>query len=182
MTGTMQETGVAPSLNDGGAAKQLRVCFVCTGNTCRSPMAQAVANALARETVNALPEAVRASAVPPVAAFSAGLYACDGEPIAANAVKALERAGVEPSPNADYHKHTAHTLTAEEVDRYDLLVGLGGGHVMELMMRYPAAAQRIVGMPQSISDPWGGDLDVYTACLEEITRGVRELLFSGETV
>ena len=82
----------------------------------------------------------------------------------------------------DYRCHTAHMLTAEEIEGYDLLVGLGGSHVMELLMRYPQAAQKIVGMPRSISDPWGGDLDVYVACLDEITRGVEELLFSGRTV
>ena len=137
---------------------------------------------MARKMIGELPEAVRESAVPQVLAYSAGLYACEGDPIADNAVKALELAGVEAVPDMDYRCHTAHTLTAEEIEDYDLLVGLSGSHVMELLMRYPQAAQKIVGMPRSICDPYGGDLDVYAACLGEITRGVEALLFSGRTV
>ena len=49
-------------------AQPRRVCFVCTGNTCRSPMAAAVANAMARKMIGELPEAVRESAVPQVLA------------------------------------------------------------------------------------------------------------------
>lgn len=178
ITETVQEKRLASE----SEAQPRRVCFVCTGNTCRSPMAAAVANAMARKMIGELPEMVRESAVPQVLAYSAGLYACDGEPIATNAVKALELAGVESVPDMDYRCHTAHTLTAEEIEGYDLLVGLNGSHVMELLMRYPQAAQKIVGMPRSISDPYGGDLDVYAACLDEITRGVVELLFSGRTL
>ena len=178
ITETVRETRFASE----SVAEPRRICFVCTGNTCRSPMAAAVANAMASKMIGALPEAVRDSAVPQVLAYSAGLYASNGEPIAANAVKALELAGVEPTSDTDYHNHTAHTLTTEEIEGYDLLVGLGGSHVMELLMRYPQAAQKIAGMPQSISDPWGGDLDVYVVCLDEITRGVQELLFSGRPV
>ena len=48
--------------------KILRVCFVCTGNTCRSPMAEAAANALSKETGA------------PLEFFSAGLYANEDYP------------------------------------------------------------------------------------------------------
>ena len=151
--------------------RALRVCFVCTGNTCRSPMAEAVANHLSRQRKN--------DAMPIVAA-SAGLYANDGEPIARNAAEALRAAGITPTEGRDYRLHTAHTLTAQEVEKYDLLVGLGGSHCMELLMRFPQAAQRIVGMPTPIADPFGGDLATYAACLEQITAGVKTLLFSSE--
>ena len=147
-----------------------RVCFVCTGNTCRSPMAAAVANALAAKRGES----------PTLRAYSAGLYAHGGDLISPHAKEALELAGIEPVEGFDYHRHTAHTLTLEEAERYDLLIGLSSGHCMELMMRYPQLAQRIVGMPSSISDPFGGDLSVYRACLEEITVGVKQLLFPSD--
>lgn len=156
----------------GDAPPVLRVCFVCTGNTCRSPMAAAVANALAAK------EWERMGGLK-TEAWSAGLYAAEGEPISPNAVAALENFGVAAVAGKDYHTHTAHTLRAEDAERFDLLIGLSGGHCMELLMRFPQLAQRIVGMPEPIPDPYGGDLSVYTQCLEEIEKGVRTLLFSS---
>ena len=138
-----------------------RICFVCTGNTCRSPMAAAVANALGEGRIDA---------------FSAGLWTADGEPISANAVTALEHAGVRPTEGRDYHKHTAHTVTETDAASADLLVAVSPSHAMELLMRFPAAAERIACMPKPISDPFGGDLARYETCLSEITEGVRALL------
>lgn len=152
--------------------KIVRVCFVCTGNTCRSPMAAAVANAMAAEAQNASCDVT-------LEAFSAGLYANDGEPISIHAREALEVAEVAVVPSCDYRRHIAHTLSQEDVERADLLVGMSGSHCMELFMRYPQAAQRITSMPSPISDPFGGDLSVYTKCLDEITEGIRVLLFSS---
>lgn len=142
------------------------VCFVCTGNTCRSPMAEAVANALAKTHGKKL------------RAVSAGLYAAEGDPIAQNAVLALENAGVEPLTNRDYHTHTAHTLCAEEAERYDLLVGLTDRHAMELILRFPNLTERVTCLTPSIPDPFGGDLACYETCLAQITDAVLRLLFS----
>ena len=117
-----------------------RVCFVCTGNTCRSPMAAAVANALAAAPAG-LPEEARGA--PVLEAFSAGLAAAEGEPIAPNAVLALEAAGVPAVPGRDYHRHTAHTLCVEEAERYDLLLAVSRRHALELLLRCPHLAGRL---------------------------------------
>ena len=155
----------------------LRVCFVCTGNTCRSPMAAAVANHLARAASSALPEDLRHLIPPSIEAYSAGLYANNGDKISENAVKALEDAGVLPDPARDYHAHTAHTLQAEEAERYDLLVGITSSHAMNLLMRFPDLAGKITCMPENIADPFGGDLDRYRAALADIEKGVKKLFF-----
>lgn len=157
-----------------------RICFVCTGNTCRSPMAAAVANALAQRDLSALPPSVRALATPKFQAFSAGLYANNGDPMAENAIYALEEANIPAVDGMDYHSHMAHTLTEEEADGYDLLIGLTREHAMALMIRFPHLAQRITVFPQDISDPYGGSLDLYRHCLEQIREGVSKLLFFGE--
>ena len=151
------------------APKTLRVCFVCTGNTCRSPMAEAVANALAKKAGKSLE------------AFSAGLYAAEGEPISLHSVLALKNAEVPVVEGHDYHKHTAHTL-GDEAETFDLLVGLGRNHAMELLMRFPQLASRITCMPEPIADPYGGSLAVYEESLEQITKGVKDLLFAGESI
>ena len=174
MIATEKEVG---RMTDGEPSCARRVCFVCTGNTCRSPMAEAVANALSAQALNAYPEAVREALTPRVQAFSAGLYAENGTPISRHACLALELDGVLPVKERDYHNHTAHTITEEDAEHADLLVAMTPAHAMELMMRFPAAAKRIVLMPTAISDPFGGDLSIYRKCLSEITDGVRKLLF-----
>lgn len=156
-------------LKDLTAKMSRRICFVCTGNTCRSPMAAAVANAMAGKEPS-----------PRLVAISAGLYAGAGDPITPQAVMALERAGVAPIAGLDYHTHTAHTVTEEEADADDLLVAMSGAHAMELLLRFPSAAHKITCMPQAISDPFGGDLVRYEQCLSEITEGVRALFFAED--
>ena len=148
-----------------------RICFVCTGNTCRSPMAAAVANAM---------EAKRAGDLSRLIATSAGLYAQQGAPITSEAVSALERMGVPVTKGADYHAHTAHSLTDAEAADADVLVAMSRSHAMGLLLRFPEAASKIVCMPKEISDPFGGDLARYEDCLAEIVEGVRALLFAGE--
>lgn len=147
------------------AAQPRRICFLCTGNTCRSPMAEAVANAL-----------IQAEGREDLRAFSAGLSACEGAPIAKNAVLALEDAEIPAVKGHDYHRHLSHNLGEEEIPLFDLFVCMTGEHAMQMMMRYPEAIDRIVVMPKQIPDPYFGDLAVYRACLAEIRKGVREIL------
>ena len=142
--------------------KPLRVCFVCTGNTCRSPMAEALANAMAKEAGRS------------IEAFSAGLFA-SGEPMAKNAILALSNAKIpEVHP---YRLHLSHSLTEKEAKSYDRLIGVTHRHALELFFRFPALVDKIVSLPHDVADPFGGDLAVYTACLEQLKQEIAELLF-----
>ena len=159
-----QRTLIADSLE---ADDLRRICFVCTGNTCRSPMAEAVANAIiAREGRTDL------------SVCSAGLFANEGESITSLAVQALEDAEIPAIQGHDYHTHTAHALCPQEIGAYDLIVAMTDAHVMQLMMRFPEVAEKITVMPVRIPDPFGGDLAVYRECLSQICEGVRALLGS----
>ena len=175
----MSQTVLAPErapVFDGGAECR-RILFVCTGNTCRSPMAAALLNHLSRpkEICSAMAEQGR----PVYHASSAGLYAPEGAPISANAALALERAGVVPVPGEDYTAHRARTVTAEMVALADEVVGLTGAHAMELLMRFPEAASKIRTLPADISDPFGGDLACYEACLAQLKRCLEQTYFAG---
>lgn len=138
-----------------------KVCFVCTGNTCRSPMAAAVYNHLNKGSDRY--------------AVSMGLYAADGMAISDNAARALEESGITSDRNNPYLDHTAQSCDREKLSGCDYIVGITEAHTLELISRYPELASKIYSMPESISDPWGGDLSVYKSCLTEIEKGIKEL-------
>ena len=157
-------------------SKQTRlVCFVCTGNTCRSPMAEAVLNHVARAPqICSMCDLEKLINAKNIRATSAGLAAF-GEPISAHAVTALDEAGIPALPDNDYKSHVSRTIDLETVREADLVVGISSSHAMRLMMEFPQHANKITCMPKDIPDPYGGSLEDYKECLESIRAGVEEI-------
>lgn len=151
------------------------VCFVCTGNTCRSPMAAAVFNdmSLAPEICTAC-DIEKLMGRKNIRATSAGLAAF-GEPISENACAALEEAGVTSTPRNDYRSHVARGIDLETMKKAELVVGISSSHAMRLMVTFPQFASKITCMPKDVPDPWGGSLEDYRECLALISEGVREI-------
>ena len=141
--------------------KDIRMyCFVCTGNTCRSPMAAALLNDLGQSRG--------------IFAFSRGTAVTPGAPIAENAAAALRAAGVEPAGRNDYTRHRAAQLTREDFEMCDGVFALTPAHAQQILFAFPeyAGRVRILG---DIADPYGGTLEQYAACLEEIRGALRAL-------
>lgn len=135
--------------------REIKVCFVCTGNTCRSPMAAAVLNQYGKQyNINAI---------------SAGLFPHVGAPISENAAEALKK------HNISVPDHFAKLIDEETVKECDKIIGMSENHAFILMQMFPFAAAKIYHMPKDISDPYGGTLKVYEKCLEEIIDGVKEI-------
>ena len=138
-----------------------KICFVCTGNTCRSPMAAALYNYLTQKK--------------DTYAVSMGLYPVPGDHISDNAVKALESRGIESNPHNPYKEHTARAVCESVLCGCDRIIGMTESHTLELIARFPALALKIYSMPSSVSDPYGKSEEAYRSCLLEIEKGIREL-------
>ena len=136
------------------------VCFVCTGNTCRSPMAAAMLNYLGKGSYRAV---------------SAGVSAVVGDAISTNAVLALKKAGVPSTSENNYEAHRAVQISEELIERCDKIVAISKRHMMALIYAYPLYADKITVMPKDISDPFMCGEAVYEKCLAEITECIKEM-------
>ena len=140
------------------------IICVCTGNTCRSPMAAALLNrALARRGLS-------------LNVRSAGLVAREGEPASDQAIRVMGEKGL------DLTHHRAHTIGPEDV-RDALLVCMTRNHAIALNARFPGARTvlltELAGTAGDIPDPYGGNHTVYAACadaLESLAERIAALL------
>lgn len=157
-----KEALLCPDLTDEN--KKKTVIFVCTGNTCRSPMAAALFNYLFPDSN--------------FRAASAGLAAY-GECISENALRVLMERGVLPTPANDYTSHVSRTVDRDMLSGADAVIGITASHAMNLMFAFPEFASKISVMPRDISDPFGGDVSVYRRTLEDIESALKEIFAEG---
>ena len=124
------------------------VLFVCSGNTCRSPMAACLFNALcARRGL-------------PCRADSAGLYARDGSSASDGAFFAMKERGL------DLSRHVSQEVTMPLLRDARLVVPMGPSFVAPILSRWPAA--RIAALDPPVLDPFGASLSVYRATADDL--------------
>lgn len=122
------------------------VLFVCTGNTCRSPMAETLFNAMCEKSS---PQTFRA--------FSAGLNALPGQPASPGAKAAMQKRGLS------LESHRARRLSPELIRRASLIVCMSEAHAQAVRLLFPEADVPVQALSPAVPDPYGGDETVYDA-------------------
>lgn len=144
----------------------MRILFVCTGNTCRSALAEAVARKVAVER-----------GLSDVEVNSAGTSAWDGAPASDGALLVGMERGL------DLSQHRAQMLTRELLRDADIILAMGPHHLERIealggsersFLLTDFASRGASSRP--VSDPIGGDLDVYRATADELEQEVRRTL------
>lgn len=135
--------------------------FVCTGNTCRSPMAEGLLKAMAKNEKLEYMDII-----------STGTGTYDGYPVSNNAAEVSRKAGIDIS----YHHSTQ--LVADLMKESDLILALAVNHYDRMQSVYPEYSDKVFmlkGFPEkgngkkwSVADPIGLDYEQYQQTFYEI--------------
>lgn len=139
----------------------MNIYFVCTGNTCRSPMAEAILRAKQLDGIN-----VR----------SAGVFAMDGGTISANAETLILEQELPYTP-------TSRQLSREDVQWADLILTMTASHKRAVCETFFGAEGKTFTLKEyvsphgsmDVSDPFGGDLSVYRQTFSELQQLMDQL-------
>ncbi|OKO96694.1 low molecular weight protein arginine phosphatase [Geobacillus proteiniphilus] len=137
-----------------------RILFVCTGNTCRSPMAAAL---------------LENKQLPGVEVKSAGVFAAEGSEASVHAKTVLKEKGIEAA-------HRSSQLKKEHIDWATHVLAMTSGHKEMIVERFPEAKDKtftlkqfVSGTDGDIADPFGGPVEAYRAARDELERLIDRL-------
>src|SRR3954468_5380552 len=143
------------------------ILFICTGNICRSPMAEGIFRQAVQGRGN-------------YRVGSAGLGAMEGQPACLHDVEPVRELGI------DIASKRSRMLTPDLVAHADYIFGMTHSHVDTVMLLYPQAAEKtfllrefdetLDTFEKDISDPIGGSYEVYLNCRDQIEQGIVSIL------
>ncbi|MDF3130028.1 low molecular weight protein arginine phosphatase [Kiritimatiellaeota bacterium B1221] len=147
-----------------------QILFVCTGNTCRSPMAEAYARHLCRS-------------IEGWHFASAGVFAREGQPASPQAVTVMAESGI------DISGHLSRQLTPQRADESDYIVALTEGHADLIRENFPEAVDKIhtlhsfnpANAGRDVLDPFGGSVESYRKTRDEIESALSDLILTVVT-
>jgi tRNA threonylcarbamoyl adenosine modification protein (Sua5/YciO/YrdC/YwlC family) len=145
------------------------ILFVCSGNTCRSPMAEAITRRVLSEKLHVPePELERKG----ISVISAGSYAMPGARATPQAVEALRDLG------ADLSHHRSRPLTVELIHQADMIFTMGRSHAAAVQALVPSATDKVATLDPTgdIEDPIGGDAALYKSLAGQLQTLIEKRL------
>jgi protein-tyrosine phosphatase len=150
---------------------QYTILLVCTGNTCRSPMAEKLLQAkLEKRFAPAKP--------PPVVALSAGTSAMAGGGASHEAMATMAQYGL------DLRHHQSCPLTHRMASHADLILTMTSGHRQAILARWPELAGKMFLLSRDgrdVADPFGGSIEVYRQSASQIDRFLDDWIAEVDT-
>jgi protein arginine phosphatase len=141
----------------------MKILFVCTGNTCRSPMAEAV---------------LRHRGADRFEVKSCGVFAMDGSDASIQAKEVLKENDIN-------HKHQSSTLREKDIDWADYVFTMTAHHKWAIMDQYPGASDKVFTLKEyvledpedmDVSDPFGGSVELYRHTYSELDSLIEQLI------
>lgn len=140
----------------------MKILFVCTGNTCRSPMAEGIFNELKKDL--------------DIEVLSAGIAALDGSEVSDYAIKSMEEIH-------DISYYRSKLVTRQLLDQSDLILTMTKIHKNRLINKFDNIDHKIYllneyafGREEDIADPIGGSLYVYEEVLGQIYEAIEKII------
>ena len=144
--------------------------LVCSGNTCRSPMAEAIARQILAERFDDAEHGLEDRGV---RIMSAGTYASNGMPASPEAVEVVSSMG------GDLTGHRSSGLTRELVNDADVIYCMTAGHLSAIQQQFPDVMEKVQLLApdgRDVADPIGAPLKEYQRTAEQIRTYLTERL------